>query len=159
MPGVKVSNLKLSFGKQRDIEQAGREWQTNLVAIIAIHFLKPRWPSLQFHFLVDMALALIRMTWRLFSMMMEDLRLLTQYRPYFRISFCCSDWKSFLGIQFGSQQPVKDPHQKLTSKPHVGQTIVEKEKRISFERLSASTSMSGMKYHQLVHCINCQPTN
>ena len=35
-------------------------------------------------------------TWRLFSMMMEDLRLLTQYRPYFRISFCCSDWKSFL---------------------------------------------------------------
>ena len=38
----------------------------------------------------------IAITWRLFSMMMEDLRLLTQYRPYFRISFCCSDWKSFL---------------------------------------------------------------
>ena len=94
------------------------------------------------------------MTWRLFSMMMEDLRLLTQYRPYFRISFCCSDWKSFLGIQFGSQQPVKDPHQKLTSKPHMGQTIMKK--RISFKQLSASTSMCGMKYQQLAHCINCQ---
>ena len=43
----------------------------------------------------------IAITWRLFSMMMEDLRLLTQYRPYFRISFCCSDWKSFLWIEFG----------------------------------------------------------
>ena len=82
----------------------------------------------QFRFLVDMTLALIRMTWRLFSMMMEDLRLLTQYRPYFRISFCCSDWKSFLGIQFGSQQPVRDPHQKLTSQPLMGQTIVKREK-------------------------------
>ena len=30
----------LSFAKQRDIEQAGGEGQTNLVAIIAIHFKK-----------------------------------------------------------------------------------------------------------------------
>ena len=68
-------------------------------------------------------------------MMMEDLRLLTQYRPYFRISFCCSDWKSFLGIQFGSQQPVKDPH-------HMGQTIVKKEKE--------ATSNSCQHQHQCV---------
>ena len=89
-------------------------------------------------------------------MMMEDLRLLTQYRPYFRISFCCSDWKSFLGIQFGSQQPVKDPHQKHTSKPLMGQTIVKKEKE-------SKSSININVWHELsttsaLHQLSTRPT-
>ena len=37
-----------------------------------------------------------------------------------------------------------------------GSNYREKGKRSDFKQLSASTSMCGMNYHQLVHCINCQ---